>query len=570
MSKLFLLGLDGATFDLLGPMVDRGELPAFASLMQTGAYGTLRSTIPPLSPPAWVSLATGKNPGKHGVVGFTRFVPRDYQRVLLCGRDSRATPIWDLVGPRGSKVIVVNVPMTYPPTPVNGLLISGLDAPGLHADFTYPPGLKQEILRVSPAYSINLHLGGYLRNERRRRKGLRMLLNAIDARYSLVRHLMRAHDWDFFFAKFNNPDIAQHHFWKYLVPDGQAGHVRTGNEVQDAIFTVYQRLDRILAELLEVLGSEVALAVVSDHGAGPRVGKAFLVNEWLQSIGKLEWAAPAGDRASRPSLGPAGRNVTTKVLRTLFHWCSPRLRQALKKRLPRLFGRASVFLKFSGDLTEIDWSRTSAFLAEENCIRIHREAEYAHGRVSDTQYHAVVDRIVTGLKEQRDPETGEPVFDTVLCRDEVVHGPHAAELPDIFLVTKDGQYDLSGRACPGAAGPSFLANDTHLRGASGTHRPDGIFFLRSPHTVSGRGPLAVDIVDVAPTLLYQLGLPVPSDMDGRVVSEAFDSQFFEGNRPQCAEVAEKMVAESPEAGPHYTQDESGRMIDHLRELGYLE
>ena len=144
MGRVFVLGLDGATLDIMEPMIEAGELPTFREIMKGGCYGRLRSVVPPLSPPAWVSFSTGRLPGSHGILGFTKMLPRSYQMKLVTGQDNRSRTLWDVVGGTGKRVIVLNVPMTYPPKPVNGLLVSGLDTPDLHSDFTYPAELKQE------------------------------------------------------------------------------------------------------------------------------------------------------------------------------------------------------------------------------------------------------------------------------------------------------------------------------------------------------------------------------------------------------------------------------------------
>src|SRR3972149_2608030 len=249
MDKVFVLGLDGATPDIMMPMIERGELPAFEEMIRRGGYGRLQSTIPPISPPAWTAFATGKNPGK--------------------------------------KVILINVPMTYPPKPVNGLLVSGLDTPDIHSDFTYPAVLKQEILSKFPEYRINLHLGGYLQTDRRRKKALQMIFDSIETRYRVACYLMDNYPWDFFIVKFNNPDIVQHHFWKYMDPDHPEYQADSCEEFKKAIFTVYKQLYRVAASIMKRLDPKTTLVVLSDHGAGPRINKTVYLHECLRNNGYL-------------------------------------------------------------------------------------------------------------------------------------------------------------------------------------------------------------------------------------------------------------------------------------------
>ncbi len=144
--KVFILGLDGATFDLIDPFIKEGELPNLASIIQEGVRAKLNSTILSHSPPAWTSFATGKNPGKHGILGFTKMSSDSYELKLVYGSHNKAKTLWETLSEKGKKVIVMNIPMTYPPKPVNGLLVSGLDAPSTSSQFTYPPELREEIL----------------------------------------------------------------------------------------------------------------------------------------------------------------------------------------------------------------------------------------------------------------------------------------------------------------------------------------------------------------------------------------------------------------------------------------
>ena len=147
--RVFVLGLDGATFDIIKPLIDEGALPNLAAVMKQGAHAKLNSTILHHSPPAWTTFATGKNPGKHGILGFTRMSPHSYKLDLVYGAHNRAKTMWEVLGETGKKVIVMNIPMTYPPKAVNGILLSGLDTPSTDVQFTHPPDLREEILRVS-------------------------------------------------------------------------------------------------------------------------------------------------------------------------------------------------------------------------------------------------------------------------------------------------------------------------------------------------------------------------------------------------------------------------------------
>jgi predicted AlkP superfamily phosphohydrolase/phosphomutase len=567
MAKVFVLGLDGATPDVVNGMIAAGELPTFARLRERGASGVLQSTLPAISPPAWTTFATGKNPGKHGIVGFTRMICSQYRMRLVTGADNRAQTLWDLLGARDKRVIVVNVPMTYPPRPVNGLLVTGLDTPGLHVDFTHPRELKRELLGVVPDYTINLHLGGYLQSDRSRQRALGLILSSIDARHRAVKHLMEAHPWDFFVVRFNNPDVAQHHYWKYMDPSHPDFSPHAAADLRGAIAEVYRRLDAVAADLLERLDADTTLVVLSDHGAGPRINKAILLNQWLCERGYLARRDPAagGRRAfGRP------RDALAGPLRRFLAFAPPPLKIRLKRLFPAWFARLSLLVKFSAGLGTIDWARTAAFYAEEDGLRLHVKARYPAGVVEPADYEPLRARLIAELEDLRDPDGGEPLFERVWRREEVYRGPCAEELPDVLLLTRGSLYDISGQLLPIGREPGgFVRKQPNWNGANGRHRPEGVLFLHGPGVRGGAELTKAALPDLFPTILHAVGLPIPNDVDGRVLSEAFEEAFLE-RTPVRWEKAEGIEFGDADGREIYTDEEQMEVLSHLKGLGYIE
>src|SRR4030067_3374011 len=148
MKKVFIIGIDSATFDIMTPMMVDGDLPNIARLVRSGTSGRLMSTVPPVTPPAWVSFMTGKNPGKHGVFDF--YVPPSYgyNRPVLNSGYIKAKTIWRILSDHGLRVGVINLPMTYPPEDVKGFIIPGMQYSfNGGRGFSHPPELLQEIKR---------------------------------------------------------------------------------------------------------------------------------------------------------------------------------------------------------------------------------------------------------------------------------------------------------------------------------------------------------------------------------------------------------------------------------------
>jgi predicted AlkP superfamily phosphohydrolase/phosphomutase len=573
MSKVFVMGLDGATLDVMMPMIERGELPAFEKIMINGGYGRLRSVVPPLSPPAWTSFATGKNPGKNGIIGFTKIIPHSYRLKLVNGQDNSSRTIWELSSLAGKKVIVMNVPMTYPPAPVNGVLISGLDTPGVHSDFMYPPALKHEIFSIFPSYKINLQLGGYLQTNRRRRLALRMIFDSIESRYRVAEYLMDKYPWDIFIVKFNNPDIVQHHFWKYMDPDHPEYDPNNRDDLKQAIFSVYRKLDEIALSFMSNLDNDTTFMVMSDHGAGTRINKVVYVNEWLRKNGYLH-ALDDTNSVNRSKMKTLYRTVhgyLNKPLSFLFRHISPQVRIYLKNLFPKTFSGLSILFKFSGWLSAIDWSKTAAFLAEEMCIRINLIGVYPQGMVDEKDYVWMRDEVIQKLKALQDPETGETIFADVLKREDAFGDPPNHALPDIQLVTKEAKYDVTGKFLQeGDLAPdSFIRREKLASGASGMHRPDGIFFITGPYCRSGREFKNLQLIDLCPTILGLLGVPIPKDVDGRFIKEAFQEDFLEIH-PITYKTYEEYWQTDEKPHRVYSGEEESRLVDNLKSLGYID
>jgi predicted AlkP superfamily phosphohydrolase/phosphomutase len=563
-SRVFVLGFDGATFDLIDRLVHEGELPHFAQLLEGSVHGRLLSTVPPISAPAWTSFATGVNPGKHGIFGFTKKMPDSYRVRFVTGRDSRWPPVWRLLSDEGKRVVVLNVPMTYPPTAVNGVLISGLDAPSTTVPFTYPAEMKNEVLSVVPDYRIGMHLGGVLHSQRRRLQALDDIHRDIDNRLKLTLYLAHRCAWDFFVVKFNNPDLAQHHFWRYMDPHHPRFTPEARAEFKRAIEDVYKHLDRVLASIGGILGSDTVLVVLSDHGAGPRSGKSFRINEWLRRQGLLSTVP----RKNGSFLRNAKREGAELLLPMLLRYVPPRVKDRIRAALPDTLSKMATHFKFPN----LDWSVTYAYGAEINGIRFNLKGRDPAGIIEGTRELETLERrVIDGLLLERDPETGTRVFEAVFRREEIYHGEASDGAPDLILVPKDYQYAISNRLSRRAEnGRGPVTHEPHWRGTSGRHRPEGILIIQSPD--GGKrgeritGPCLMDIV---PTILYRMGVPIPPDLDGRVLTEVFEADFLREN-PICHADQGLGGTWQPQPGEIYSPEEAKNIERMLRGLDYID
>jgi predicted AlkP superfamily phosphohydrolase/phosphomutase len=292
--RVLVVGLDGVTFDILQPWLKDGSLPTLAKLINEGSYGTLSSTVPSLTAPAWSSFITGMNPGKHGVLNFFKVLPGEADHsaeryVPVNSTTIRSETLWGILSRQGYRIGVMNVPMTYPPRPVNGFMVTGMLTPQGAVDFTYPPELAKGI----PDYRVDLEY--FLGEEMSRHESLPQLdhlieelRNLLDLRADAVKTLMAREAWDFFMVVFTGTDRLGHFLWPYHVQPKDPSSSNAHLVLHRSVRSYYQRLDEILADMLQLTGEDVSVLLVSDHGMGSTSRKVVYLNQWLLESGFLK------------------------------------------------------------------------------------------------------------------------------------------------------------------------------------------------------------------------------------------------------------------------------------------
>ncbi|HEY3138645.1 MAG TPA: alkaline phosphatase family protein, partial [Blastocatellia bacterium] len=227
--KTVIIGLDGATFDIINPLASAGRLPVLSRLMKEGTSAPLRSTILPNSFPGWASCTTGTSEGMHGV--FSPFIknPGSYAVRAMSGRDIMTRPVWDIVTEHGGRSVVLNVPTTYPPEPINGLMVTGMLTPGRASEFSYPASLKNELLAEFPNYVIEPER---IPDKHARAKEFR---RTIELRERALRFLMQRGEWDFLMVVFSVLDRAQHDYWADMDPSHPRHDSKTPREFREFI-----------------------------------------------------------------------------------------------------------------------------------------------------------------------------------------------------------------------------------------------------------------------------------------------------------------------------------------------
>ncbi len=561
--KLIVIGLDGATFDLILPWATEGKLPSLQCMIQEGTIGKLRSTIQPLTAPAWISFMTGMNPGKHGIYDFIRRKPNSYDVELVYAGNLQRKTLWTLLSENGKQVGVINIPMIYPPRRVNGFLISGIDTPGLGSPFTYPQDLYQEIRNNTGEYIIAVS-GNNLDEWA---EGFRSM---VTTRTKVFNYLRENKPWDCLMVVYSATDMSQHVFWQNMEGLNSDTPSPEDTEYGSIIYEVYKHIDDMLGELLEDIDEDTTIMIMSDHGAGP-VKRAVYMNRWLEEQG---WLVPR-QKAQGSAFASVSRRVTRSVLmRSLVlakRHMPQRGRGWLKRSLPGVRDSIEGFMLSS----LIDWSRTKAFcLGSYGNMYLNLKGREPQGIVEPGQQaREVLDQIIASLESLRDPVTKDRVVEKVYRKEELYSGGHLSEAPDLIVEWRNYEYDCRqrfGAVENSVFGDTITIHDLQDQAMSGVHRLHGVFFLRGRNVHKGQRIEAAQLIDLAPTILYLLGVAVPKSMDGRVLTEALKEEYVDSHPVRHVDDGSTAPKDAPPPGEGYSDEESEAVRDRLKGLGYLQ
>jgi predicted AlkP superfamily phosphohydrolase/phosphomutase len=551
LDKVFVVGLDGATFDLIELWAAEGKLPVLARLMAEGAHGVLRSVIPPITIPAWTSFLTGKTPGKHGLFSFLTHKPDSYDMTPFNASYLNSEDLGSILSRRGRKVGLVNIPCTYPPKPLNGFVVTGLETPTRNSQFTHPVELRQELIDRFD-YEVE-------RTQKYSQGTEEAFLKAVESveqkRLEAVLALMTERDWDFFMVVFRGTDILSHAFWR-LMDTGHPAHDRAlAARYGDTILRHYQKMDEAIAQIMARLPEDATLLLMSDHGSG-RMRRYVFLDHYFAQLGLLKLKTDVGTsfkyRLFQLGLTPKNIIAFTNKLG---------LRNLLRRLMP-LSTRMAVGQRFMLH-RNVDWARTRAYPAFGlGQIYINLAGRQPLGPVQPgAEYEELVAYITEKIHELHDPDTGRPIAQRVWRKEEVYGPDHVDEVPDLYVEWVNDEYaDLGG------VGYSREIMSEVNRDVSGGHTMRGIFLAWGPHIKPGHTVEGACIVDVAPTILYLLDVPVPADMDGVVLKEIFEDTFWQN---RAIKVEEKRRRFDKKEEYVFSGDEQEAIEERLRNLGYI-
>ena len=274
MKNLFVLSLDGTPFTFLQKLIAQGLMPNLKKLTAGADFRQMDSVRPPLSSAAWASFATGKNPAQHGIMGFTERDPQTMDWFVPNAKKLRAETLWQKLSYAGKKIFVMNVPLTYPPQQVNGIMISGFLAPALNTA-TYPQQLGTLLKAKGYIIDADTELA-----KRDLTAFYKHLNNVFDKRVQTMWSFFEQQEWDFFMTHIMETDRLHHFFWEFM----ETGHP----QYAPMFYDFYKKIDRLIGELLNKLPDDTALMLLSDHGF-TTLNKEVYLNCWLKQQGWLQF-----------------------------------------------------------------------------------------------------------------------------------------------------------------------------------------------------------------------------------------------------------------------------------------
>jgi predicted AlkP superfamily phosphohydrolase/phosphomutase len=448
--------------------------------------------------------------------------------------------IWEYLSDAGLSCGVLNVPITYPPRKVNGYLVPGLLSPD-QGKTTWPPDLLKPYEAEFGPYRLTPRVSYKAGNEDEFIADIADLI-VTQARYAL--RLMRDYPTDFTMAHFLATDIGQHALWKHQDPThpdhDPAQAARFGNAIRD----IYARLDAVLGQMIE-LAPDATVIVMSDHGFGPlhrivNLNMLFL-EAGLLTLKQMPWVQFRAWAFKRGFTPAAVWKLIERIGLQNIVW------HVSKK------ARNQVVNKFLG-FEDVDWSRTLAYsMGHVGQVYINLKGREPQGIVEPGDYASVRERVIGVLSNLRSP-SGEPLVERIIPREQAASGPYLGRAPDLHIIM-DGYRTI--------AFPLFATDGKivtrQIRGDSGCHRLHGVFIARGQGIAHGEIEGA-RIIDLAPTILHLMNVPVPDDMDGHVLTEVLATQ-----KP----IEIQAAVPASHVQEDLTAEEAAEVEERLRALGYL-
>jgi len=485
--KVVIVGLDAATWNVLIPLIRNKKLPNLDFLLKMGSFGTLESTVPPVTGCAWLSMATGLNPGKTGVIDFLK---KDNNFGLTPVNSSyfRNRSFWDIISQKGKICVLLDYPMVYPAYPLNGATVSTW---GGKLD-TFPKKLKREIQDLVGDYDIIVpyHDDKY--------DDIDLFIHdlniALEKKIKVTEYLLEHLNWDLFVNVISFTDWIQHRMWHYIDKNHPLYVEAESRRIWRYFIDFWKRIDNIIDKMLKYTDYMI---IVSDHGMGPQYG-CFNLSKWLEKKGYI---------ARKRSLKLIFKRLLSPIANT-----------SLKNVLPEeVKKKGRTFLSV---VTTINLSKSKVYVIGHTipfgAIYINSKHHNPKGIVNEEEYEELKRTIIYSLLNLKD-DINRDVEVTVYDTKKTYSGNKIKSLPDIIFTINDWSCVIVKDFKA-----NFLYKDApYSNRHTGSHRLNGIFLAYGPDIKNEFEAKGLKIYDVAPTILHMFNAPIPKGIDGRVLTEIF-------------------------------------------------
>ncbi len=562
---MLIIGLDGACLDVMLPIIESGACPNLKRLMDNGISGDLESTVHPLTPLAWTSFLSGQNPGRHGIFDFFARDEGSYRFRLVTSAERAGHNFVDLISDSGSRIVSLNVPLTYPPHEINGAVVSGLGTPNMRVEFAYPPELRKKILAKFPDYEITPPY------DKGRGPVSEAVLELPRMRTELALDLIDEFEPNVFLMVYGSTDYVQHIFWRdYFDPEKPGSE----KEYADLIPRVYGIIDEGIGKLIERMGGDVPVLIISDHGA-EGLDLVVGLNRFLADKGYLKFFETSGPGSGR---NKAARNLLRKISATVQPILPKGFKETLKSMFPGLSKRM-VTLWNVPDMSAVDFAASRAYaVGSYGGIFINLKGREPRGTVNPgKEYESLRDEIASALTEWVGPG-GVKIVNEVKRREELYAGPYLDRAPDLIvrlaprIFTKTTFEPEKEELYKESEYSMFVQQHQSIHAMYGVCIASGYPFIQQNRESNGGDTTRTTIhnariIDMAPTILHLLGLAIPEDMDGIPLDGLFDSEWYAGHPPRTTDKKGSVTRQGPRK---LSEEEEKKLKDELQGLGYIQ
>ncbi len=552
---LLLIGIDGATPQLVERLTSTGRMPNLRALMRHGVYGRLESS-PNCSPAsAWASVLTGVNPGKHSVWGLQNLVPGSYRWRSAHARMLRAPTLSQMLTDRGLEVGTLFVPMTYPAREAEWTTVAGWLAPSVDVEgFAHPQRVASMAARRLQDVPLSIRMRDFVAAGRYE-EGVQQAIEAMHAKCALAEELLADREWDCLAVNFTELDRVLRWCW-HLLDRNHSGFREDLQSTHGALIAdIHEEVDALVGRLIAGLKPSDSLLVISVCGTVLNGLADTCVPELMTHLDLVSARSSAGGawHSLVSSLGQAFEDMVASLRGLLPGARAEGVADTAESEQP-------AARRAEGD-PWIDYGRSWVIPAPGGHLFLNTQDEFPLGILGSGNIDSLVLQMTHALQTAIDPATGRRPLAWARLRGEVCEGPYVNRIPHIVTRWETARV-VTGLTVTGRDGRVKVARPASGRQPSGAHGPEGIIIAAGGGMRRGVRIEGARVEDVAATAVHLCRRHVPTYFDGRVLAEALRPGFLADVPIRFLERELPRVIEDPAR-----IDETSQVVEeHLRHL----